>query len=90
MDVAELHGRALQQLQQLQPQTAYHRLLERLGLADEGWPDDTLATLSRRALILFLNAVSSVRSWIAVLLASMAPDRPRPGFADRAACSPPG
>jgi len=45
------------------------------------------STLSRRALILFLNVVSSVRLWIAGLLA---PDRARPGLADRAACSPPG
>src|SRR5438445_9722993 len=46
-----------------------------------GWPGGTLAssTLSRRALILFLNAVSSVRSWIAGLLATMAQDRARPG-----------
>jgi hypothetical protein len=51
------------------------------------WPS---SALSRRALILFLNAVSSVRSWIAGLLASMAPDRERPEAADRVVCSPPG
>ena len=76
-------------LQQLQRQMAYDRPLERLYLVDEGWPDGSVpsSTLSRRALILFSNAVSSVRSWIA---GPMAPDRARPGFADRAACSPPG
>jgi hypothetical protein len=71
---------------------AYDRLPERRYLINEGWPDGLLpsSALSRRARILFLNAVSSVRSWIAGLLASMAPDRARPEAADRVVCSPPG
>ena len=48
------------------------------------------SALSGRMLTLFLTVVLNVRSWTPGLLASMAPDRARPGPADRAACSSPG